>query len=255
MLARFPRHEFLTRRWHWQPGEQVFIVQPTQGGKTFWAWQLMMATPHARPPVALVMKPRDPTPAEMTARYGWKEVRTWPPQRRPWEAEPAGYTLWPRHSLSLDPGSLEQTNLNIAAQFNRALMDTYRRGDRVVFVDEIHGLLDELRMRDTVSALSNRGSGMNASMWYATQRPAGTIGAPMPGYLFSNPTHLFLGYDKVVSNRKRFADIGGADPQLIMDEVSALKVVPTQTNHGVKPISPMLYLNKNGGHMCIVEPW
>lgn len=254
MLARFSRRDFLTERWHWQPGEQVFVCQPTQGGKTRWAWELMAATPHAQPPVAMVMKPRDPTPAEMTRRYGWKEIAEWPPRWRR-TARPPGYTLWPRHTLSRDPASIAATNANIKRQFERCLMDAYKRGDQTVFVDEIYGLLGELDMKQVVGVLSNRGSGMNAAMWYATQRPAGTVGAPLPGYLFNNPVHLFLGHDPVLGNRKRFAEIGGVDTGLVMDEVSRLKIVPTKTPHGIKPISPLLYVNKNGGYMCIVEPW
>lgn len=257
MLARFNRREFLTERWDYQPGEQVFIAQPTQSGKTHWMWQLMAATGHRRPPVALVMKPRDPTPAAMTARHGWKEIRSWPPPGRyPWQQVPPGYTLWPRHQLSLDPASLERTNTKIKAQFERCLMGAYKGGDQIVFVDEIYGLLGELGMEKTISALSNRGSGMGAAMWYATQRPAGTIGAGIPGYLLENPVHLFIGKTTVAASRKRFSEIAGVNSRLILGEMEGLQIVPTPTPYGTKPVSELLYVNKNGpdgGYMCIVE--
>jgi hypothetical protein len=256
MLARFSRREFFTERWDYQPGEQVFISMPTQGGKTRFMWDLMAATPHRRPPVGLVMKPRDPTPAQMTRAYGWKEIQAWPPpQRAFWQKEPPGYTLWPRHTLSLDPASLERTNDRIKAQFERCLMGSYKNGDQVVFVDEIYGLLGELGMEKTISALSNRGSGMGAALWYATQRPAGTVGAGLPGYLFDNPTHLFFGFTTVESSRKRISQIAGVDGRLVLSEVENLQIVPTPTPYGVKPISELLYCNKNGpggGYMCIV---
>jgi hypothetical protein len=255
-LQRFNREEFLKTRWDPQRGEQVFIVQPSQGGKTHWAFELLNHTEHAKPPVSLVMKPRDPTPAEMTAKWGWKEIDHWPPPKvYPWSEKPPGYTLWPKHSLSLDPASLERTNAHLKRQFEACLMDAYKRGDRVVFVDEIYGLLSELQMKRVVEALSTRGSGMKAAMWYATQKPGGTPGAPMPGHLFNNPMHLFIGYDPVASNRKRFAEIGGINTGLVMEEVQKLQVVPTRTPHGVKPVSELLYVNKNGprgGHMCII---
>lgn len=256
MLARFSRAEFFGERWDYQPGEQVFICQPSQGGKTHFGFDLINATPHVKPPVALVMKPRDPTPANMTKKWGWKEIPAWPPPRRPfWQPEPPGYTLWPRHSLSLDPASLDRTNAHIKAQFERCMMGGYKHGDQVILVDEIYGLLAELDMEHVISALSNRGSGMNAAMWYFTQRASGTVGAPMPGYLFNNPTKLFLGYDPVAGNRKRFSEIGGVNTSLVMDEVSNLQVVPTRTPYGVKPISELLFIDKNGprgGYMCIV---
>jgi hypothetical protein len=157
-LARFTRAEFLAERWNHQPGESVFLCQPSQGGKTHWAFDLLDHTPHVRPPVALVMKPRDPTPAEWTRRLGWKETPVWPPPPvPPWQDKPPGYTLWPRHSLSLDPASITRTNEHLKRQFEACLMDAYKRGDRVVFVDEIYGLLAELHMGETVNALLTRG--------------------------------------------------------------------------------------------------
>jgi len=258
-LARFNRREFFGERWHYSHREQVFICQPTQGGKTQFGWELLSATPHIKPPVALVMKPRDPTPARMTQRFGWKEIQGWPPpQRWPWQAQPPGYTLWPKHSLSMDPASIERTNAHIKAQFERCMMDTYRKGDRVIFVDEIFGLLSELAMQQVISALSNRGAGMQAPIWYASQKGSGTTGAPMPGYLFNNPRHLFFGYDSVAGNRKRFSEISGVNTALVMEEVSGLQPVPMRNGAETSYISPLLYVNKNGpdgGWMCIVEPW
>lgn len=255
MLARFRRREFLTERWDYQPGEQVFISQPTQAGKTHWMWELLSATPHRRPPVALVMKPRDPTPARMTKAYGWREIRTWPPSRLPLTAEPPGYTLWPRHQLTSDPASLERTNERLRRQFEACLMGSYRKGDQIVFVDEIYGLL-RLGMEPVIEALSDRGSGMGAAMWYATQRPAGTQKAGLPGYLFDNPTHLFFGYTSVASSRKRIGQIAGVNRPLITEEIGNLRLIPTATPYGTKYISELLYCNKNGpdgGYLCIVE--
>lgn len=258
-LAHFTRAEFFSDRWFPQSGEQVFIVQPTQGGKTHFAFDLLNHTDHIRPPAALVMKPRDPTPAKMTRKWGWKETGTWPPPRPwPWEKPAPGYTLWPRHSLSLDPESLEKTDEHIKRQFERCLMGAYKTGDQVVFVDEIHGLLSDLKMEPVIRRLSNRGSGMNATMWYATQKPSGSPGAPVPGYLFNNPVHLFLGFDPVADNRKRFSEIGGINTDLVMDEVSQLRTMAVRTPAEIKYPSELLYINKNGprgGWMCIVEPF
>jgi len=255
-LQTFNRKEFFGERWNPQPGEQVFIIEPSQGGKTHFAYDLLNNTEHVKPPVALVMKPRDPTPAKMTKKWGWREIQSWPPPKvMPWQDKPPGYTLWPKHSLSLDPASIKATNEHIKRQFERCLMGAYKRGDQVVFVDEIYGLLAELGMKQVIEALSTRGSGMKAAMWYATQKPGGTIGASMPGHLFNNPTHLFIGYDPVANNRKRFSEIGGINTSLVMEEVGNLQVTPIQTPHGLKPVSELLYINKNGprgGYLCKV---
>lgn len=260
MLQRFSRQEFLKTRFDYQPGEHLFICQPSQGGKTHTAFELLNAVPHAKPPVTLVMKPIDPTPAKMTKRFGFKEIDHWPPPKvMPWGDKPPGYTLWPKHNLSLDPGSLEKTDEHLKRQFEMCLMDQYKHGHRIVFVDEVYSLLAELKMQRTVLALVNRGSGAGAGLWYATQRPAGTqTGGGMPGPLFNMPMHLFLGYDPVEANRKTFSQIGGVNTRLVMDEVSHLQIKQIQTPQGVKPVSELLYINKNGprgGYMCIIEPY
>jgi hypothetical protein len=259
-LARFNRQEFLATRFNYQPGEHVFICQPSQGGKTHFAFQLLNSVPHVKPPATMVMKVKDPTPARMTKKYGWKEVDHWPPPTvMPWSRKPRGYTLWPKHSLSLDPASLEKTDGHLKRQFEMCLMDAYKNGNRVVFVDEVYSLLAELKMHRTILAMVNRGSSAGGGLWYATQRPAGTqTGGGLPGPLFNMPTHLFLGFDPVEANRKTFSQIGGINTRLVMDEVSGLQVYPIETPNGTRPISDLLYINKNGprgGYLCIVSPW
>jgi hypothetical protein len=255
-LAQFEREEFLRERWSHEPGEQVLISEPTQGGKTRFAFELLDVTPHIRPPVALVMKPRDPTPAAMTRKYGWKEIQAWPPPRlMPWQAKPPGYTLWPRHTMSRDPASIARSNENLKRQFEACLLDTYRHGDRNVFVDEIIGMVAELDMRELVLALSNRGSGMGAALWGATQKASGTIGQPMLTPLLNNPTHKFFGYDDVEANRKVIAKITGINSALVESELENLETFPIQTPYKIAHVSEKLYVNKNGprgGYMCIV---
>jgi hypothetical protein len=259
-LARFTRAEFKAERWDYQPTEHVFFCAPTQAGKTRWAYELLDATGLKKPPVSLVMKPRDPTPAACTKRFGWKEIQSWPPPARlPWQEKPPGYTLWPPHHLSSDPASLEATDQLLKAQFERVLMDAYRRGDQQVFVDEVWGLIADLDMGPVVNKLLTRGAGMGSGLWYATQKPGGTVGAPLPGYLFNSPTHLFLGYDPVAGNRKRFAEIGGVNTSLVIETVGSLKTFPFATPGGrIAHVSEWLYINKNGpagGYMAIIEPW
>ena len=260
-LAHFTRAEFLAERWNHQRGESVFLCQPSQGGKTEWAFQLLAATDHPpeKPPVALVMKPRDPTPAKWTRQLGWKEIRSWPPPPvPPWSSRPPGYTLWPRHTLSLDPASIDKTNQRIKRSFEACLMDAYSRGGRTVFCDEVYGLLADLDMDQVVNALLTRGMGMGSGLWYATQKPSGTHGAPMPGFIFNSWIHGFFGHDPVAQNRKRFADISGIDTRMVMETIGGLQVLPTKTPYGLKPISQQLYVNRNGprgGYMCIIEPY
>jgi hypothetical protein len=80
--------------------------------------------------------------------------------------------------------------------------------------------------------------------------------------------HYFFGYDPVEGNRKRISEIGGINSAAVMDIVSGhgsycppecdehISVVPIRTPGGIRPISELLYINKNGprgGYMCIVS--
>jgi hypothetical protein len=255
VLTRFSREEFLRERWDYQPGEHVFVCQPSQGGKTHWLFQLAAATEFPKPPVALVMKAVDPTPAAWTERLGWKETKHWPPpSRMPWQSKPPGYTLWPPHVLTMAPDALEQTAAIQEREFRKVFLDA-RRGGQAIIGDEVYGLIAELNLRSQIIEAVSRGSSAKSPLWYATQRPSGTQGISMPGHLFNCPTHLFLGFDPVEGNRKRFSEIGGINTAMVMDEVSRLQVIPTPTPHGMKPVSELLYINKNGprgGYLCIV---
>jgi len=250
-LAYIDREDFLANYWSYEPGEHVSFIQPTGGGKTHLAFQLLQRTPI--PATALVMKPRDPVPASWTQRLGWREIPHWPPPARlPWQPKSDSYTLWPHQSLV----DLEADENHLHDQFERALLDTYRKGDRIIFADEVAGLC-ELKLQRHLRALWMRGSGMGAGLWAATQKPSGDQGgAPVPTYLYSAPSHLFLGHDQTAANRKRFNEIGGVDGHVVEDAVMNLRLHPVKTNAGVtKHVSEQLYIRKggpSGAYMAVI---
>jgi hypothetical protein len=249
MVLHIPRDDFLSRYWNYQPGEHVLFVEATQQGKTHLAFQLLANSrhPQLRPPVALVMKPRDPTPSEWTERLGFRETAEWPPVRHFWQDEPAGYTLWPKHRLGLDSASLEWTNANLRRQFQRGILDGYRRGNQVILADELYGLLAELKLHEELTAIVTRGSGLKTGLWSATQKPSGTQhGASVPGFFFNSATHLFIGPDADKRNRDRLREIGGIDPDVLSDIVGHLEICTVETPYGPKPVSEKLYIDKRG---------
>lgn len=250
MVLHIPRNDFLARYWNYNRGEHVLIVEATQQGKTHLAFQLLEHSrrPPLRPPVALVMKPRDPTPSEWTERLGFREVPEWPPPSPHfWQDPPRGYTLWPKHRLSLNPAALEWTNANLRRQFQRALLDAYKRGDQVVLADELYGLLAELKLHEELTAIVTRGSGLGVGLWSAMQKPSGTQhGAAIPGYFLNSATHLFIGPDADKRNRDRLREIGGVDPDVLSDIVGNLRIQTIETAHGPKPVSEKLYIDKRG---------
>jgi hypothetical protein len=266
-LTRFSRKEFLSSYWDYQPGEHVATIQPSQGGKTHWNYELAGATDFPKPPVALVIKAVDPTPAKMGAKLGWKEIHAWPPPKvYPWQDRPPGYNLWPKHNLTMADNALELTQAAQEREFRKLFLSS-RKGGQAIIAGELYGLLAELHLRNLLIEAVSRGSSARSPIWYDTQKPSGTQGVSMPGQFFNCPTHLFLGYDPVETNRKRFSEIGGINTQLVMETVSGcrqscppdcaqhIRVVPTPTPYGVKPVSELLYINKNGprgGYMCII---
>jgi hypothetical protein len=251
-ITRIDRSKFLSSFWDYQPGEHVTSIMPTGGGKTHMSCQLLQHTPI--PATMLVMKPRDAVPAEWTRRLGYKEIPAWPPPAKwPWEPEPAGYTLWPRQSLK----DLDADDKLLADQFGKALLHAYRNGDQIVFADEVGGLC-ELRLQKHLKALWMRGRGMGAGLWAATQKPSGDQGGPpVPTYLYSAATHLFLGYDRTVANRARFGEIGGVDGRMIEDIVMGLRLHPITSGGVTNYVSDQLYVRKGGpegAYMCVVGP-
>ena len=217
----FSRPEFFGRRWKYKAGEAVTFLAPTQDGKTTLAFQLLQHTVSERlPAVVLVMKPRDPTPAAWTRHLGFTETPTWPPPKQwPWEKKVTGHTLWPRHTFVV-----EVDNAHITAEFTKAIQWAYQHGNCILFVDEVYGVIAELDgLEDDLIAIWSRGSGMGTGLWAATQRPAGSAGHGVPGFMYSNSTHLFLSKDPDARSRQRYGEIGGIDPQLISRVVMKLR--------------------------------
>jgi hypothetical protein len=235
----FGRIEFLARRWKYKPGEHVAFIAPTQDGKTTLAFQILEVTVRpGLPALVLVMKPRDPTPAAWSKHIGFVETPTWPPRKKyPWEQEPPGHTLWPRHTFVV-----QVDNDHLSAQFKKAIQWAYQRGNCIVFADEVYGLIAELDgLTDDLVALWSRGGGMGTGLWTATQRPAGTAGHGIPGFMYSNSTHLFFSRDPDKRSRQRYGEIGGVDPRLIEAAIMSLGRYE------------FLYINKNGPYMAIIR--
>lgn len=220
---RLDRAEFLTRYWPglYQPGQHVITFGPTQrAGKTHLMFQLLAATRQPQHRTVFCMKPIDPTVSRWTEGLGYRETPVWPPGPRwPWQQRPPGYTLWPR--FTMDPDIDEP---HVRAVFREAMLDRYKRGRSILFLDEIYGICAELGLSKELLTIVTKGGGGGTGAWMATQKPSGTQQAPLPGFVFNNPTHFFLGPDNEVRNRKRYADLaGGLGTDFIEYHVLSLK--------------------------------
>jgi hypothetical protein len=216
-IRRLYRREFIETYFHYEPGQHVTFLAPTQNGKTTFVFQLLMYI--RLMVIVFVMKPRDAVPAAWSRHLHYQEIQAWPPPKRyPWQEEPPGYCLWPPHTFIV-----EIDNPRMAGEFKRALEWAYAHGDCVVFADEVYGMTAELGLTPQLMALWTRGGGMGAGLWGATQRPTGSQGSGVPGHMYSNAQHLFLSKDPDAASRKRYGEIGGVDPKLIEAIVMRLK--------------------------------
>jgi hypothetical protein len=229
----FAREEFIGERWHYEAGQHVTFLAPTQAGKTTVAFELLQETANKElPGLVLVQKPRDPVVSTWTERLkhdGWIKTKTWPPN--PLRKKAPGYILWPPHRH--DP---DTDNPRLRDTFRRAILDSYRQGNRILFADETYGLSEELDLDKELIAVWSRGGGMGCGLWAATQRPAYI---PLWGY--SAAEHVFLANDPDRRARIRYGEIGGINPKFVEWQVERL------------PKYHWLYIRRTGPAVCIVE--
>lgn len=242
MVARFTRADFLESRWDYRPGQHVNLIGPTQqAGKTRMLFDLLDATDWSwcsTPPVMLVAKPRDATVAAGVGQLGWETVDRWPPRKKVFSDPPPGFAMWPKH---LKDATVEENNAHLRAAFEPAIKEPFWKGNSLVVADEVYYLSSVLGMDDLLVRHWTQGMGMGAGLWSATQRPSGTTGRPIPGFMYNSAHHTFLARDPDKRNRQRFAEIGGVDPEMV--EWETMRLRPFE----------FFYIRRDGPYYGIVE--
>ncbi len=235
-VFRVTREEFLEELWDYDSGEHVTILGGTGSGKTYLAYQLLEETATAEvPAIVFVMKPRDSTVTKWSKTVDFRTVKTWPPTPsvpKTWKREPElGWVLWPR--FTMDP---RVDNANMRQQFGRCILDSYKRGNRILFCDETYSLTNELGLAEELVTVWTKGRSMDCGLWAASQRPA-----HIPLWAYSMATHLFIAFENDARARKRYSEISGVDSKLVEQTVLELQ------EH------EFLYINTVTRAMCVVE--
>lgn len=206
-ILRIPRDSFIADRWDYKPGEHVSWIGYTGSGKTTFMRQLLRvsATPKL-PAVVLAVKPRDENMVKLGREVTLKTTRSWPPVSIGWEGRHNGYVLWPRHTF--DPDVDEAAHRKV---FRTAILDSYRRGKRILVADECLTITQELNLPRELVTVWTKGRVMKCGLWAGTQKPS-----HVPLWMYSQAQHLFVTADPDRRARKRLAEIGGGiDPALI----------------------------------------
>ena len=235
------RGAFLTDYWDYRPGQHVTILGKTNSGKTTLGYQLLDKSATQRlPALVLVMKPRDATASHYARELDMPRVRFWPQPPNPMRRKPRGYTVWPQPTF--DPDDDDEI---LYRTFRSVILDSYKRGDRILFADEIVDVSElhsdegsrRANLRKPLEAVWKRGRSMGCGLWAATQRPAG-----MSYHGYSAPEHIFIAHDPDYRTRKRYDEIGGVDTGLVQSVVMRL------------PPWHFLYLQRSTGTFCVVAP-
>lgn len=246
------REEFFGEIFDYRPGEHLSAIEPTGGGKTHLVYQCADVAMRQNPGASfasLMPKPRSPTTEQWAARLRLRETPSWPPQRKILQADPRGYVVWPKHRRDIGAAANRE---QVAGHLRKCLDGQYWAGNSITFADDVHvaavlmGLNPELEQHWTA------GREGGAGLWSANQKPSGTQGSgSVSSFMYSAPTHLFLGRDTDARNVRRFGEIGGVDPHEIESVVRSLRVHPMNGN----PVSEKLYVDKRGPYLAILLPW
>ena len=233
-LRSFERHEFIDERFHYKAGEHVTFLAPTQTGKTTLKFQLMKRVISKQlKAVVLIMKPRDEVPDNWRKPLKLQLTHDWPPPFAKRKAtDPPGWMVWPKHTFQP-----KEDDRHLREVFERAFHSAYKNGSRILDVDEILGVSDELGMDRNLQTVWSRGSSMGCGLWGGSQRPAN-----IPLLAYSSPVHIFLGNTAEKRDRDRYREISGMG--ISSDYID--EIVQSLGDH------EWLYICRKGPHICKV---
>lgn len=249
IAERIPRKEF-NRDFgvDYERGQGVTLLGPTGRGKSRLCFELLgqvIAPDHPVYSLHGKVKGRDPVMMSVAKRYHIRQVPELPSHsRQRYDTQVRkynGYLIVPIESPSTP--AKERQLLHDA--FQRAISQNYRTVKRntITHVNEAHQVQKELGLLEDVEAPMMRGGPDNA-VWQEAQR-----GRYLSYHTYSSPEWIFIFMDPDADNRKRYSDLGVADPREIMYLTTNLK---TRRSADGRTNSECLCIRRGSGDMYVV---
>jgi hypothetical protein len=229
----------------YKPGQHVVFGGPSTHGKTYLAFDLVGPLISPDFPVYVSQsKPRDPVTEQRAKQLHLRVVETWngkPPRRiveiLDEKRRPPGYLIKPKF------GNIEKDMQNCAQVTANLLADRYSAGAKgesgILLMDDtmVKAVIMKLD-RQMVTIIAMAGA-MGIGEWVFIQKP--TDSGKITLWAYENATHCF--FTKGGDNRmlKRYAEISGDNNALVISAVPGLDQFQ------------FVYLNKDTGHVCIVD--
>jgi hypothetical protein len=251
-LLELDRAEWLDSYFDYNPGEHVVIIEPTGGGKTFLAYQMLSEVMGRYPHLSvasLMPKPSDPSTVQWARTLNLRETPVWPPQRKLFQGRPAGHVLWPKHRMDLAPAERRE---EVGKVLRAGLDGQYKAGNAITLVDDAHSAATYMKLNDYIEETLVNGRAGGAAAWLALQKPSGTVNAGgITTYAYSSPTHYLFGKDTEERNLKRLSEMGGGiDSRRVEAIVRNLRLYRI----GTHTVSQKLYIDKRGPYMALIGP-
>jgi hypothetical protein len=249
MPEHFDLDTFRYKHFDYRPGHHFAIFGPTQlAGKSTVSFALQEAILQRIPELrghitTLCMKHRDRVVAHWTQRLGYRETPSWPPVRKIGDylgEGPAGYTVWPRQSLT----NVEADNELLEREFRKAIVHNRKVVPSITNANELYGMLAELNLRTLLTAIVTRDSIAGHGLFYESQKPSGTQGVSIPGFFFNSAEHMLLSKDGEQRNRRRYGEIacGISESEI---ERQTLKLDPFS----------WLYIRRKGPEWAVIDAY
>lgn len=238
------RKDFLTEFGHdYTRGQHVTAIGPTGRGKSTLMYQclgrvispdMQVLSLHGK------IKGRDPVVGRAGKHLNLRVVPELPSDTRQLYDRKRKYNGYLIVPLERPGKTVAAENEQLRDAFGRAIHNNYKTTDRptITHINEAHQTQVELKLKDLCEAPLMRGGPDNAE-WNEIQR-----GRYVSYHCYGAPEHMFVFYDDDRDNRRRYADFGTADPDVIEFLSSQLR---TARSADGRTISQCLYMRRSGG--------